>query len=422
MLSIDESVKKMTMNILKENPNFDSKRRALLKTIAASGISKSIISSSPLVAGLMHSRLAEAQSGPNKSVAIYVPGGGIHDFWAPSGSGSSMQLGSMSALYEPVKTECNFLLNMSHPNGGHGQMPLILSNSYSGDTYDVAMGRALGSTMPFTYLNLGVHSNGHGVLTREGYTTVPFQDNPFNMFNLLFGSGASAGTNTKSNILNAHVEALNAIKTKLANDEVQRLDQHLDAISDTQRRLDDLSSSDSGTCSAAPNNTAFELNFSTFTQQAKLQADILVAALACGLTSSCSLAFGNHQSEFSIPELNYQGIYHQSIHGGSDGQSGYPYYVEMRAHLGSLSAYVIERLRDHGILDSTVVVEVTDMGHADLHSGNDVPMLIAGGGGAFATGVTTPGSGYSQHDLLHTAAKACGVNLSFGQEVPGVLS
>ena len=120
--------------------------------------------------------------------------------------------------------------------------------------------------------------------------------------------------------------------------------------------------------------------------------------------------------------MNYQGIYHQSIHGGSDGQSGYPYYVEMRAHLGSLSAYVIERLRDHNILDSTVVVEVTDMGHADLHSGNDVPMLIAGGGGAFATGLTTQGSGYNQHDLLHTAAKACGVNLSFGQEIAGVLS
>lgn len=406
-----------------DSNTIDRRRRALLQTFAASGISKTLISSSPLVAGMLFSRHAEAQNGgaPNKSVAIYVPGGGIHDFWAPTGSGQNMTLGSMSALYEPVKTECNFLRNMSHPRGGHGTMPLVLSNGFSGDTYDVAMGNALGPDMPFQYVNLGVHSNGQGALTRQGNTTVPFQDNPFNAFNLLFGDGASTGSNSKTDILNAHVAAANAIRTKLANYEVQRLDQHLDAISDTRRRLDDLSGS-AGGCPAAPDATEFALNFSTFTRQAHLQADILVAALSCGLTSSCSLAFGNHQSEFSIPELNFTGPYHQSIHGGSNGQANYPFYVEMRAHLGSLTAYVIERLRDHGILDSTVVVEATDMGHADLHSSQDVPMLIAGGGSSINRGTSTAGSGFDQRDMLHTAGRACGVDLPYGRLIPGVLT
>lgn len=407
---------------MKKENTIDQRRRALLQTFAASGISKALISSSPLVAGLLFSRHADAQTGgaPNKSVAIYVPGGGIHDFWAPTGSGANMTLGSMSRLYEPVKTECNFLRNMSHPSGGHGSTPLILSNGWNGDTYDVFMGKALGPNRPFKYLNLGVHSNGHGTLTREANTNVPFQDNPFNAFNLLFGGGAATGGNSKSDILDAHVAAANAIRTKLANYEVQRLNQHLDAIADTRRRLDDMSG---GTgCSAAPNASEFTLTFNTFTRQAKLQADILVAALSCGLTSSASLAFGNHQSEFSIPELNFKGPYHQSIHGGSNGQANYPYYVEMRAHLGSLTAYVIERLRTHGILDSTVVVEVTDMGHADLHSSQDVPMLIAGGGSYINRGRSTAGNGYDQRDMLHTAARACGVNLPYGRAIPGVLS
>ena len=409
---------------MKNIDSIDKRRRDLLKTFAASGISKALITSSPLVAGMLFSRHADAQSSgaPNKSVAIYVPGGGIHDFWAPTGNGSNMVLGSMSRLYEPVKTECNFLRNMSHPSGGHGQMPLILSDSYSGDTYDVTMGKALGPNMPFTYVNLGVHSNGHGVITREGNTTVPFQDNPFNAFNLLFGDGATMSGDSKTDILNAHVEAANAIRTKIAGYEVERLDQHLDAISDTRRRLDDLSAGGDLSCSAAPNASEFPLTFNTFSQQARLQADIIAAALSCGLTSSASLAFGNHQSEFNIPELNYQGVYHQSIHGGSGGLPNYPHYVEMRAHLGSLTAYLIERLRDQGILDSTVVVEVTDMGHADLHGANDVPMLIAGGGDAVNRGVSTAGSGYNQRDLLHTAASACGVDLSYGNVIPGVLS
>jgi len=170
---------------MKNSNTIDKRRRALLNTFAASGISKALICSSPLVAGVLYSRHAEAQSGgaPNKSVAIYVPGGGIHGFWAPTGSGANMTLGSMSRGYEPVKTECNFLRNMTHPQGGHGVMPLILSGGWNGDSYDVSMGKALGPDRPFTYINLGVHSNGHGIITREGSTTVPFQDNPFNAFN-----------------------------------------------------------------------------------------------------------------------------------------------------------------------------------------------------------------------------------------------
>ncbi|TQV78830.1 DUF1552 domain-containing protein [Exilibacterium tricleocarpae] len=405
-----------------DSDQINRKRRGLLKTFLASGISKSLISSSPLVAGMLFARHAEAQSTPNKSMVIYVPGGGIHDFWAPSGSGSSMTLPSMSASYEPVKTECNFLRNMSHTDGGHGRMPLILSTGYQGDTYDVFMGRQLGADMPFTYVNLGVHSNGQGILTREGNTRVPFQDNPFNAFNLLFGSGTGGGGNPKTQIMEAHTLAANAIKTKLANYEVHRLNEHLEAIAETKRRLDELGGGGGGSCGAITDPGSFPLTYENFSRQARLQADILVAALKCNITRSCSLAFGNHQGEFRIPELNYTGNYHQSIHGGSDGQPNYPYYVEMRAHLGSLSAYVIEKLRTEGLLDTTVVVETTDMGHADLHGQNDVPLMIAGGGSAIRRGTSTAGSGYNQRDMLHTAARACGVTLGYGRTIPGVLT
>lgn len=406
----------------RDNENaVDKKRRGLLKTFAASGISAAILRSSPLVSGMLFARHADAQLGgvPNKSVVIYVPGGGIHNFWAPTGSGGNLSLPAMSAGYEAVKTECNFLRNMSHPEGGHGRMPLILSTGYQGDTYDVFMGKQLGPDMPFSYINLGVHSNGQGILTREGNTNVPFQDNPFNAFNLLFGDGAGGG-NPKTEIMAAHTRAANAIKSKLADYEVHRLNEHLEAIADTKRRLDDLSGGVS--CGAAPDAGEFPLTYDNFSRQARLQADIIVAALRCGLTRSCSLAFGNHQGEFRIPELNYTGNYHQSIHGGSNGLPNYPYYVEMRAHLGTLSAYLIGRLRDEGLLDSTVVVEVTDMGHADLHGRDDVPMMLAGGGGAINRATSTPGSGYNQRDMLHTAARACGVTLGYGSTIPGVLA
>ena len=95
----------------------------------------------------------------------------------------------------------------------------------------------------------------------------------------------------------------------------------------------------------------------------------------------------------------------------------------MRNHSGSLSAYLINKLRQAGILDSTVVVETTDMGYADKHSKSDVPLMIAGGGSTINRGVTTAaGSNYNHWDLVHTAAKACRVDPCFGKETLGVLT
>lgn len=409
-----------------KQPTHGLSRRHLLKGLATSrlltlGMTPSLLRQSPLIAGVLAARQAEAQgSRPNKSVVVYIPGGGIHDLWAPSGSGEAMQMQPMSQAYDAVKTECHFLLNMAHGAAGHGRMPLLLSNAYYGsDSYDVFMGKQLGPTFPFTYLNLGVHSNGAGYLTRNGTNRIPFEDNPFTAFTLLFGGNTAP--HSKTPILDAHATAVRAIKNQLAGYEVSRLDDHLEAIADTQQRLDDAAGTNS--CGAAPNPSDFPLTFDRFTQQAKLQIDIAVAALSCNMTRSVSIGLGNHQSQFRIPELRYQGSYHQSIHGGSNGQANYPYYTEMRNHLGSLTAYLIERLQATGQLNSTVVVETTDMGHADKHSGNDVPFMLAGGGDVIRRGVVNvAGSQYNHQDVLYTAAKACGVEWLHGKEIAGVLT
>ena len=426
---------------MKNTNKIDNSRRALLKTFAASGISKALISSSPLVAGMLFSRHADAQTGgqPNKTVAIYVPGGAIHDNWAPTGgSGESLQLGSMSAGYESVKTECNFLRNMSHNNGGHGREPVVFRRGFAGESYDILMGRELGPNMPFGFVNLGVHTNGAtstyqlGSGEQDQPIGIPAEDNPFNAFNLLFGGGASMndGTDRSTTILDAHAAAARAIETKLAGYEQERISQHLDAISDTRRRLEALSTTEgsengASSCSAAPDATEFDLTFNTFTEQANLQADIIAAALACGLTSSASLMFGNNQKEFTLPGVSFSGAYHQSIHGGSNGLPGWPFYVEMRSRLAEYVAYLINSLRQRGVLDSTIVLETTDMGHADSHNSSDVPLMLAGGGGAIQRGVSNAGSStYNQVDLLETAAQACGVDsLGFGGRIiPGVLT
>lgn len=408
---------------------FDKKRRDLLKILTSAGISRGLLHASPLVMGTMYSRLAEAQSTPNKSVVIYVPDGCIPDQFFPNSNLSSWK--PMSQPYSSVSSECNFLVNMGHHRGGHGVAVTIINNSWGDDSFDVNMGRILGENLPFTYVNLGVHSNGNGILTKDNGTEVPYEDNPFNAFKRLFGNlsgGGGGGSDPKLNVVDAHLEAINALKTKLGSAEQQRLDSHLTAIEEVQQRLIDLGggtiSCDSG---SAPSQ--FPLEFANFEQEANLQADIIALALSCNLTASCSLTFGNDQAEFTLPYLNFKDNYHQSIHGGNNGDSTYPHFRETRAHLSSLSAYTIDALRSNGVLNSTIVCEVSDMGNGDAHSNTQIPLIMAGGGGAIQRGVANSGgSSYTPLHQIHTAAVAMNANQSSiyqGYEssvIPGVLA
>ncbi len=406
---------------------FDKQRRDFLKILSSAGISRGLFKASPLVGGMMLSRMAEAQSGPNKSVIIYCPDGCIPNNWKPAADLSSFPI--MSQPYASVKDECNFLVNMSHHRGGHGVMPTLINNRWTDDSFDVNVGRILGANNPFTYINLGVHSNGHGYLTRDAGAEVPFEDNPFNAFNRLFGNLSTGGTsNTKGSVIDAHKEALSALSSKLGNYEQHRLDSHLTAIQETEARLNSLNNGGIS-CDAAVEPTPFELSYDTFEQQAHLQADILALALNCNLTSSASIAFGNHQGEFAFPYLNFSGIYHASIHGGNDGDSSYPHFSETRNHMSSLAAYVTQALKNVGVLDSTIVCELSDMGNGDAHSSTDVPLVMSGGGGAIRRGIATAGgSSYTPMNMIHTAAVALGADQDpryQGYEtdvIPGVLA
>ncbi|WP_172676729.1 DUF1552 domain-containing protein [Marinagarivorans algicola] len=419
------------MKITNKN-KFDKNRRSLLKTIASAGISPGLLKASPLVAGMMIARNADALSDveSNKVVCIYVPGGALHQYWAPR---DNFSLPKMSAGLEPVKNDCLWLRNMGHSGAGHGRMPTIFNNGWSGDSFEVNMGRILGANNPYKYINLGVQSNGQGEITRDAGQQVNFEDNPFVVFNRLFGNGTApttGGIGSKQSVIDAHKEALDALKSKLGTYEIERLDRHVTAIEETESRLQNAGGGGdgSGACNAGATPSPFTLNDTTFTQQAHLQSDIIALALKCNLTSAASIGWGNHQGEFSVPELNYKGIYHQSIHGGQGGPT-YSHYQEMRGHLSALSGYLINQLKTEGVLDNTIVIELSDMGNGDGHSGNNCPSMIAGGGNSINTGnVRAGGPSYNNLHVLHTAAVALGADQSSQYQgyandvIPGVIS
>ncbi|MGD9214474.1 MAG: DUF1552 domain-containing protein, partial [Desulfobacteraceae bacterium] len=158
-------------------------------------------------------------------------------------------------------------------------------------------------------------------------------------------------------------------------------------------------------------DTGSDVNFDAI---ADLQVDVATLALKCDLTRVVSIMFGNHQSDFTVPEAGVDTNYHQSIHGRPMAD-----YVAYRTYFTDKLRYLIESLANtqdidgNNLLDNTLVLQVSDMADGRSHGGDNVPyMLAGGGGGVLTTGRSLTLNGVSHNTILDTVAQAAGVDVS----------
>jgi hypothetical protein len=345
----------------------------------------------------------------------------------PSGSETSFTLPAMSSPLESVKQHCVFFNGVNMNNAGHGLTSKVLAGDAT-HSLDIYMAQTLGQASPFSQLQLGVYSNGHGSMSRNNWSEPTFEDNPLNAFQRLFGGGATVVTETEDtsgssgarSVLDANLEVLNQMRNELGSFERARLDEHSEAIQRIGARLDSTSSGSAsgGECNSQTFNTG---NFSgavddpaNFDTIADLQSDIVALALQCDLTRVVSFMLGNHQCDYIVPEAGVDTNYHQSIHGRPAED-----YIQYRTYFATKLQYLIQRLADtqdmdgNSVLDNTILLHVSDMGDARGHTGENAPFMLAGGGGGtLTTGRSLNLGGIDYKDLLDTVAQAPGVDVS----------
>jgi hypothetical protein len=135
----------------------------------------------------------------------------------------------------------------------------------------------------------------------------------------------------------------------------------------------------------------------SFDETAKLQIEMAVLALKCELTASVSLAFGNDSHNFQVPGY---GECHGSHHccGASVAE-----YTKTVSYMSGLCARTLARLKQEGVLATTIVTQVTDMGDARSHANDNVPLFVAGAG--IRRGQITAANGKTQADIFQAVAQ-----------------
>ena len=367
---------------------FDKQRRDFLRIVKHAGISAGLLRASSLIGGVMLARVAEAQSGtPSKSCLVFSGGGCQPNLWHPNG-------GVYPAQSAPLQTHFSKIAMMKNAKlsgAGHGVMFHRFDNgSFSKDSFDVNMGRTIGNNYPVRYLNVGTTEESN--LSREGSAGKPTVTSPQAALDTLFsgGTNTTTGTAPRQSIVDLHYPAISSLKTKLGQHEKEKLDSHFTAIQEIETAIGSGGGGGGSSSCPKPSSTAV----TGFDSLAKLQTDIIVLALNCNLTASVSIAFGSDSHNHIFDKL---GRASHSSHHFNQAQ-----YTEDIAYMQSLTKNLLDKLDAQGLLSSTIVTQLSDMGDANGHGNVDVPMLVAGAG--IAGGRVLDIGGKSQTDIFHTLA------------------
>lgn len=414
------------------NALIHNNRRQFLGLLTKAGVGGALLRASPLVGGLMATRAAHAQSGIQRVVFVYTPDGAPNGLWLPDGT----TLNRATRAYEGLQAVCNFR-EVEVLDSGHGLARKCLGalrwgSDWSGDTIDQQIASVIGVNSPYPSYTLGVQTNPQEVVGRKAGDAVPAQDSPAAAYEQLFGAAPPTSDRAgflakKRSVMDVNRAALAELEGRLGAFERQTIEKHAAALQEVEARLAESVSYEPSEACAAPawNTNGYPTTgpipggeVGVFAHQAELQADIIVAALQCGLTNVMTLQLGWHQAVWYGHDTTYRGDHHGSCHSATAEDN-----AEMTNYLSRCVAYLVRRLVDTDdpavpgtkLIDNTVVVQVTDMGDGRDHSGANGPNMIATRMAGFKQG--TVGRGGTNHQVLEAVVEGMGLGQYKGTDL-----
>jgi len=402
-----------------------------------------------------------------------VPGAssnGEPSAWHPSGSGTSFTLSPVLASLAPFRDRCVFFRGLSmggtdvgsHPGGA--KKLLTATDGGNGISIDRRLATTVGASDPFSSLILGAMANHNGAsgdkhvsYIAPGVSVAP-DDDPAGAFQRVFGSsgttmgggGGGGATDQRTlSVLDLAKSDLETLRGRLGNTEQAKLSLHLDAIREVEQRIGGVTPNPTATCDQ-PSIDAGGLAGSAlyapekFPQILRAQMDLMVQAMACGMTRVGVIQASQHTSELIMSRFAGTPMYdpgfdmrsHQASHYGAAhdlAHREYLAFVQQCTWWIEQLAYLLGELAarpegDGTMLDYSLVLCCTEVCDGNTHGHDDMPFILAGGGGGRIRTGRVLDNGYRRHaDLMIAIAHAMGDPITYfgdssGGPLPGLLA
>jgi hypothetical protein len=394
---------------------------------------------------------AQATPAPKRFLGYFAPNGFDMEDYRPIGGPGALTLGPMMASLEPYKDHLMVLGGLQNTKqdralGDHagGTGSLLTNNTVKYDTeriggpsIDQVIAEKIGTTTKLKSLELAGEQGATEGSCDSGYRCSVANHISFDMtgaplpklyqtgqiFDRLFEGfdpDASAADVARRNqyrksVLDAVLAQANELKPKLNAGDNLKMDEYLSAVREVERRIELASG---GSCTPPTKNDGM-LNDQ---QRHETLNDLLALAFQCDITRVATLMWGNTVSNRNYASIGAAGGHHDiSHHGGNSGNIDKlkligKWEMDRLAHLlGKLKALPDSDGRT--VLDNTLIFYSSDISDGDSHNHDDMPVLLAGGGGDFTMNryLTYPEEPHFG-DLFITIANAYGASVTtFGE-------
>ena len=238
----------------------------------------------------------------------------------------------------------------------------------------------VGSATRYPSITAGIGEGTDMCWNRAGVNLPPV-NNPARLFEALFveaSAGAKASErerlSNRASVLDALRESAKQLGGNLDAADRGKLDQYLTSVRDVERRL---KISEAWMDKPKPKSPIDPVNNEERMQieEIPLFMDLMTLALQ---TDSTRVATFEVPLQFHTNDLNVGSYHGLSHHSKQEGLLTQLQIVEK--YLVTQFAHLFGKLKESGLMDSTLVVIGSGMGNASNHSNRDLPVLLAGGG------------------------------------------
>lgn len=390
------------------------------------------LESMALPAARMSRALGAATTGPPTRLAfLFVPNGVHIPHWKPDGTGAAW---TPSPLLQPltrVREHVSVLSGLAHHNakalgdgpGDHARSAAcFLTGAHPHKTAgaDIAVGISVDQVVAghlegrtrFSSLELGCEGGRQSGDCDSGYacaysTNISWRSartpnaketNPRHLFERLFETGPGRESmearaerlRTRRSILDYVRSDAKRIGAGLGQADRQRLDEYFESVRQLERRIELVE-----TMEQDPSQLiSFERPSGIpgdFREHLDLMSELMVLAFKLDMTRVSSFMWSNEGSNRSYPFLEIPEGHHQLSHHKGDASKIEKIRRIDQFHVEQFARFV-ERLAaepegEGTLLDNSMVVFGSAIGDGNRHNHDDLPILLAGGGG----GTLSPG-------------------------------
>ena len=382
--------------------------------------------------GLM--RATTATGAPLRTAFVFFPNGAIPQHWWPSASGADFQFRQTLEPLNAVRRHVQVLGGLDHLNanpGGDGGGDHARGNSVfltgvrinksatdvrAGISIDQVMAKEVGHLTRFPSLELTCDATRASSNCDSGYScayqynvswkspTVPMtpEANPRLVFERLFGAGAHGQRAenaqrrlmTRRSVLDFVLDDAKRLERRLAGNDRDKLGQYLDGVRDVEKRIQRAEQFGAGPDPAVATPSGIPPSYAEYVD---LMYDMMLLAFKTDSTRIATFVLGHDGDNRSFSEIGISEGHHDLSHHQNNTDRVAKVARIDRWYVERFASF-LQRLEDtedvdgHSLLHSSRIVYGSGNADGNRHTHENLPVLLAGGGG----GLLRPGR-YVQH-------------------------